>query len=181
MADSINLDPHKLLNIPCGTGCLLVRDGSILKHAMALRNEESSYGDIDDDSPIDYTFELSRPARAIPMWFTFRLLGLKTIRTFLQEKIDLAVQLHKKLSNMNEFTVRPKEAPELPILLFRYNDGENSDERTLKLLSKINSDGRVFIQHVPSDGHVWVRVAIAGYRTHASHTILLMELIKKNM
>ena len=180
LADSINLDPHKALNIPFGVGTLIVRDGQNLKQAMSKDLScfrTNPLMDTEVYSPVDYTFELSRPARALPIWFSLRLLGLKTFRLFLEEKLDLAIELHKIIKQMDCFIVKPNRI-ELPIFIFRYDD--ENDERTQGMMSFINTDSPVNIRTVNSDGYVWIRVAIFGYRTHRHEVDSLLELIKEH-
>ena len=184
MADSINLDPHKALNMPIGIGTLLVRDGRTLKHAMSSCGSSFRTSPNEDDnsySPVDYTFELSRPARALPIWYALRLMGVATVRLFLQEKLDLATQIYTQVRAMGCFRVKPDHCPlDLPILLFRYDGGDYDESRTTGLLYFINNDYRLIIRHVIMDGLTWIRVVTYGYRTHSDHVELLLDLIKKN-
>ena len=168
--------------MPFGIGCLLLKNGQFLKKAMCLQDKSARLDFLYDNSLMHYTCELSRPSRALPIWFSLRLLGLKTIKLFIQEKIDLAVHLHEAISRNKALMVEPVAPPELPIVLFRYAGGAYVDEKTMNLLRRINAEARLYLHHaVLSNGRVWIRVALTGYRTHAKHVQILLELINKHI
>ena len=67
-ADSLALDPHKGLFMPCGSGAVLVRDGAALRQAHAydadyLQDEETLAKD--EISPSAHSPELTRPLRGM--------------------------------------------------------------------------------------------------------------------
>ena len=67
-ADSLVLDPHKGLFMPCGSGAVLVRDGTALRQAHAydadyLQDEETLAKD--EISPSAHSPELTRPLRGM--------------------------------------------------------------------------------------------------------------------
>ena len=80
-ADSLVLDPHKWLFQPYDIGCLLVSRPGALAHAFAMTPEylvdtTARFGEIDFR---DRTLELSRRARALKLWLTFRTYGVGRI------------------------------------------------------------------------------------------------------
>ena len=121
VADSISLDPHKSLFQPYGTGVVLVRDESKLKAAMAIPStpydSASLNEDFENESPACYTFELTRPFRALPVWFSINLLGMCNIKLALDEKLELAQYLYKELSRQDKLVLGPY--PQLTTVLFR--------------------------------------------------------------
>ncbi len=72
-ADSWATDAHKWLNVPYDSGLAFVRDGRALGAAMAIR---AAYLLTDEVRiPSDFTPELSRRARGVPVWAALRTLG----------------------------------------------------------------------------------------------------------
>ena len=120
-ADSIAMDPHKSLFQPFGYGVLLVRDGFKLKEAMTetcgLDIDVSIGQDFENESPANYGLELSRPFRALPIWFSINLLGIGNIQMALNEKLDLAQYFYKQLVHTGKFVLGPY--PQLSTVLFR--------------------------------------------------------------
>ena len=80
LADSVTLDLASAFQLPEAVSVMLVRDGDTLKRSMSggqttqymkgLGQSEGFY------NPTDYTMELSRPCRSLPLWMTIRLRGM---------------------------------------------------------------------------------------------------------
>jgi aromatic-L-amino-acid/L-tryptophan decarboxylase len=90
-ADSLVLDPHKWLFAPYDVGCLFVRPG-VLQAAFRMDPEylvdvTARTGEIDLRNR---TLELSRRARALKLWLTFRTHGLDAISAAVARGIALA-------------------------------------------------------------------------------------------
>lgn len=97
-ADSLVLDPHKWLFQPYDTGCLLIRPG-LLENVFSmdpeyLRDVTAGNGEIDLRNR---GFELTRKARALKLWFSFRSYGVSRFRAAIQRGIDLAEFAEKQL------------------------------------------------------------------------------------
>jgi glutamate/tyrosine decarboxylase-like PLP-dependent enzyme len=91
-ADSLVVDPHKWLFQPYDIGCLLVRRSGALSDAFTMTSEyltgtSSGEGEIDFR---DRSLELSRRARALKLWLSFRIYGLGRMRSAIARGIELA-------------------------------------------------------------------------------------------
>src|SRR4051812_10208321 len=92
LADSLTLDPHKWLYQPYECGCLLVRDGGVLRRAFEivpdyLRDAEA------DDAEVNFSdlgLQLSRSARAFKLWFSLRYFGIDAFVAAIDRALDLA-------------------------------------------------------------------------------------------
>ena len=120
-ADSIAMDPHKSLFQPFASGVLLVRDGSKMKEAMTetstFYDDVTAGEDFENESPASYTYVMSRPFRALPIWFSINLLGMGNIQMALNEKLYLAQYFYKELLYTGKFVLGP--CPQLSTVLFR--------------------------------------------------------------
>jgi aromatic-L-amino-acid/L-tryptophan decarboxylase len=90
-ADSLVLDPHKWLFQPYDIGCLLIRPG-VLSEAYRMDPEylvdvRARAGEVDF---YNRSLELSRRARALKLWLTFRIHGLSRISAAIERGIELA-------------------------------------------------------------------------------------------
>jgi glutamate/tyrosine decarboxylase-like PLP-dependent enzyme len=121
-ADSITVDPHKGLFLPCGTGAVLVKDG--VKLWEAHRSDASYLRDLDtlasadEISPSDLSPELTRPFRGLRLWLPLKLAGVAPFRAALEEKLLLARYFHERIQAVPGFAVGPP--PDLSIVTFRY-------------------------------------------------------------
>ena len=112
MADSITVDPHKTLFQPHGSGMVLVRNGQLLRKATSVSNfldfgqqEERSFEEM---SPADFSLELSRPMRSMPLWFSLNLMGVRHIEKALDEKLALTMFFYDELAKNTRIERGPK-------------------------------------------------------------------------
>lgn len=106
-ADSLVVDPHKWLFQPYDIGCLLVRRSGALSDAFALSTEyltgtSTGQGEVDFR---DRSLELSRRARALKLWLTFRIYGLGRMRDAIARGIELAEYAESVLDADNRWEV----------------------------------------------------------------------------
>jgi aromatic-L-amino-acid decarboxylase len=163
-ADSITLDPHKGLFLPYGTGGLLVRDGALLKTAHNVEAHYLPAVSADPELPdfADYSPELSRDFRGLRVWLPLHLHGVSAFRAALEEKLELARLIYKRLIDVPALEV-PWE-PQLSIVAFRPRDAGN--EVAQRMLDKINASRRVFLSATNIDGEMYLRVCVLSHRTH---------------
>ncbi len=91
-ADSLVVDPHKWLFQPYGVGCLLVMRPGALTETFAMSPEylvdvTARPGEVDFR---DRSLELSRRARALKLWLSFRTYGAARMRAAIARGIALA-------------------------------------------------------------------------------------------
>jgi len=176
-ADSITLDPHKGMFLPYGTGCLLVRNGDLLRrsHQVEAHYLQDLAASPDIPNFADYSPELSRDARGLRVWLPLHLHGVNAFRAALDEKLDLARIVHLELSREDALEV-PWE-PRLSIVAFRLRDGDDVANRAL--LARINSSARVFLSSTVIDGRYTLRVCVLAHRTHRDRIDETVEIIRK--
>ena len=96
-ADSIVLDPHKMLFQPYEAGCVLVRHEGALERAFSLfgeylRDVVSDEVDFRDRSP-----QLSRGSRALKLWLSFHVFGVDAFRDAIRRVIALAERAERAI------------------------------------------------------------------------------------
>ena len=72
-ADSWTTDAHKTLNVPYDCGIAIVADREALRAAMGMHGDYFIHDAAGD--PLETVPEVSRRARAIPVWAVLRALG----------------------------------------------------------------------------------------------------------
>jgi aromatic-L-amino-acid decarboxylase len=174
-ADSIVLDPHKGLFLPYGTGVLLVRDVAPL--GAAHSGGGSYLQDLDGDRGLpDFGAlgpELTREFRGLRVWLPLRLHGVAAFRDALDEKLTLAQEAYRDLAADPRLEV--PWAPDLSVVAFRLRDG--GDDANLRLLAKINADGRIFTSSTRINARVTLRLSILSHRTHREHVNQALAII----
>lgn len=129
-ADSVSWDAHKLLFQTYGCGMLLVRDRS---HLISSFHAQSGFLDhtarVQDEEPEmwDMGIELTRPSRAMSLWFTLRVLGTERIGQLIDQGMDLAELIQLRLKAMSDWEVITPAS--LGIITFRYNPEQRPERR----------------------------------------------------
>ena len=101
LADSVTLDPHKWLYQPFECGCLLVREGRLLREAFEitpdyLKDAEVSRREVNFS---DLGVQLSRMARALKLWVSLRFFGVAAFRAAIDRSLDLARYAQRRIES----------------------------------------------------------------------------------
>ncbi len=180
-ADSITLDPHKGLFLPYGTGCLLVRDGERLRaahHVEANYLQDLGHGGL--PSPTEYGPELSRDFRGLRLWLPLMLHGAGAFRRALEEKLQLASELHDALAKLAAAgaPIEIVAPPQLSALAWRLrphpgDDAATENRRNAQWLAATNARGRVHLSSTTLDTlagpRFTLRACVLSFRTHRAH------------
>ncbi len=180
-SDSLTLDPHKGLFMPCGSGAVLVRDGRHLLQAYqyeaSYMQDRSALASLEEVSPSELSPELTRPFRGLRLWLSLKLLGLAAFRAALEEKLLLARYCYERVQQISGVEVGPP--PQLSIVPFRILPKRGApDDYNQRLLKAIDRDGRIFMTSTRLNGRVWLRAAILCAATHREHIDLALDVIK---
>ena len=120
LADSLSWDAHKWLFQTYGCSLVLVRDKKILVENFA--NDGDYLRDALDDEEIpnfwNYGIELTRPARAMRLWFTVRVLGVEAMSRMIEHGFLLAERAQMELEKLEHWEVTSEAS--LAIVTFRY-------------------------------------------------------------
>jgi aromatic-L-amino-acid decarboxylase len=172
-ADSIALDPHKWLSVPVECGCVLVRDGPLLRDAFSLvppyvRTEPGKgIGNLPWFS--EYGFQQTRGFRALKLWVTLAHSGTAGLRQQVARQIGLARHLETRIKAIPELELRSKG--QLSIVCFRYlppelvADEEAIDALNKKIMERVQSDGTAFLTNTTLAGRFVLRACILHYGT----------------
>lgn len=180
-ADSVAVDGHKWLNVPYESGFAFVRDpvvhaGAFSSTAAYLRTEPTDRPVFGNLSP-----EMSRRARALPVWATLRAYGRDGYRAMVERHLQLAQRVARQVDeapdlerladvplNVVCFRFRPKGVPEGAL-----------DELNRKLGESILEDGRVYFGTTEYAGKVAFRPAIVNWRTGEDDVDLIVDVVRE--
>jgi len=172
-ADSIALDPHKWLSVPVECGCVLVRDGSLLRDAFSLVppyiRTEPGKGIGNLPWFAEYGFQQTRGFRALKLWATLAHAGTSGLRLQIARHIALARYLEEKIEATPNFELRSKG--KLSIVCFRYlprelaGNEEALDALNKKVMESMQADGTAFVTNTTLAGQFVLRACILHYGT----------------
>ena len=96
LADSLATDAHKWLNVPYDCGLVFVRDQEAL---LAAISSSAAYLPKMARDPFNYIPEMSRQARAIPVWAALKSLGKKGFSSWYKYNCSQALRFAEALKN----------------------------------------------------------------------------------
>ncbi|MGJ0389286.1 pyridoxal phosphate-dependent decarboxylase family protein [Microbacterium sp. CGR1] len=125
-ADSVIVDPHKWLFAPFDCCALIYRDPDAGRRAHTQHAEYlDTLTDAGDFSPSDYSIQLTRRPRGLPLWFSLATYGVTAYR----EAVSATLTLTKKIAA--EIGARPElrlvRDPQLSVVVFEREGWERED------------------------------------------------------
>jgi glutamate/tyrosine decarboxylase-like PLP-dependent enzyme len=181
-ADSVIADGHKWLNVPYENGFAFVRDPALLP---AVFGSGAAYlPDIDEPQP-NWGYrgpEMSRRARAFPVWATLRAYGRAGHRAIVEHDLDLAQRMAATVDAAPDLE-RLAEV-QLNIVCFRYRpegsvDGPELNELNRRIGEAALVDGRVFFGATTYGGRVAFRPAMVNWRTREEDVDLVPSVVRE--
>ena len=158
---------------PIETGCVLARRLDDLKKAHMLHSDylEAVVEGGDEGqatNPADLSLELTREFRGLRVWLPMKLLGAQAFRTYLDEKLDLALWAADELKRIDEVEVLAE--PQLSTLAFRVAprkvDAGDLDALNRRIIEAINRRGRVHLSASCVHGCYAIRICVLCFRAH---------------
>jgi glutamate/tyrosine decarboxylase-like PLP-dependent enzyme len=180
-ADSVIADGHKWLNVPYESGFAFVKDPSL---QPAVFTSSAAYLPSPDDPKPTWGYlgpEMSRRARAFPIWATLRAYGRSGHRGIVERHLDLARHLAARVDAAPDLE-RLADVP-LNIVCFRAVPpgvpGERLDELNRRIGEAAIEDGRVFFGTTAYDGKVAFRPAAVNWRNRTEDVDLIVDVVRE--
>ncbi|CAF1090268.1 unnamed protein product [Adineta ricciae] len=186
-ADSLAFDFHKWFHCPHDVGCILIRNGDLLRstftlHQSYLNRTIRAFPD-DDIWFCDLGPELSRSFRALKVWCTLKEHGTVRLGQKIAEnceQIQYLVSLLDKhsriiyifrpiLLNIVNFRFEPEE--------FGKNDQARIDMFNKELVLDIQLSGIAFLSTTRIHDRLYIRMCIVSHRTTVKDLDLFMETL----
>jgi glutamate/tyrosine decarboxylase-like PLP-dependent enzyme len=117
-ADSLVIDPHKLLFAPFDCAALLYRDP---RAAALAHTQEASYLDEvnvgEEWSPSHYAYHLTRRVRGLPFWFSLATHGTNAYRDAIEQVLQLTRDAAVEIRSRDDLELLLD--PEITVVVFR--------------------------------------------------------------
>lgn len=183
-ADSVAIDLHKWLYQPFEAGCTLVKNWeqlskSFQKSATYLATITGKEERFDYN---DYHFQLSRNAKALKIWMTFKAYGTARLKQMMEKDVALTKYLHEILEQTGDFEICTEAS--LGIVCFRYigahdsSDQRSIDELNNTIVGALEEDGRVFITGTILHNRPVLRACLINHRKQKRHVDFLVDTIR---
>jgi len=186
--DSLSLDPHKWLFQPFEIGCLLVRDGPMLKDTFRILPEylRDAHRFEEEVNFCDRGIQLTRSFRALKLWLSLKVFGVVGFRQAVAWGFHLAEVAEKRLRQVPAWEILTPA--QMGIVSFRHTpQGRGEDELDAinqRLANDITASGFAVIASTKLLGHTALRLCPINPRTTEDdirETIARLEALAEQM
>lgn len=175
LADSVTVDPCKLLFTGFGLGCLLVRDANALGRAFHVAGPYWQ----DDGTQDNFQISLrgTRDWRSLGLWMVLRRYGAEGISGLLSRLLESAQALRTAIGRASGFELLP--CGPLPVVCFRPRVPRDRLATAIRVLRQAAETAAVaYVTELDyPDGAPCLRMAVSNYRfdaTDAPHVVEAM-------
>jgi aromatic-L-amino-acid decarboxylase len=181
-ADSIVINPHKMLFVPFDFSALYLRDIDRLRRLFTLVPEylhlrEPGGAEI---NYMDYGVQLGRRFRALKAWVVWRAFGRAGIAARIRDHLRLAKLFADWLKNDgNRFELAAPVS--MGVVCFRFvgADAAALDKLNSAMVEQVNASGRAYLTQTKLNGKTVMRIGLGNILTTEEHLKNVWELIKK--
>jgi aromatic-L-amino-acid/L-tryptophan decarboxylase len=175
LADSLIINPHKMLFVPLDFSVLYVRDLERLRRVFSLVPEylrgDSAGADI---NYMDYSIQLGRRFRAIKAWMVWRTFGRAGMAARIREHLRLAHLCGEWIKADARFEL---SAPiVMGVVCFRLRDAD--DEANSAVVEKINASGKAYLTQTKLRGRTCIRLGLGNILTTQEHLRNVWKMIQ---
>lgn len=172
LADSWATDAHKWLNVPYDSGIVFVRHKEALVASMSA--SAAAYIPTDNSrEPFQYVPEMSRQARAVPIWAALTSLGTKGIEELIDRNCSQALQFASGLTNAG-YTVLNDVV--LNQVLVTFGDAGITRE----VIKRVQEEGICWCGATVWQGTTAMRISVSNWSTTAADVELSLQSIIKH-
>jgi L-2,4-diaminobutyrate decarboxylase len=176
-ANSVAIDPHKMMLLPLQAGTLLVRDARDIDAAFAQQAPYLFHGSENDDLVDLGTRSLlcSRRADVFKVWVALQRYGSAGVGALYDHLCETTRAMYEAVCRHPEFEAIHEPASN--ILCFRH---EGSDEHNRELRERYNRSGHGWITTTMLDGRRVLRATIMNPRTTADDVREIVERVAQS-
>ena len=168
-ADSITLDAHKWFAVPMGAGIYLCRNNSVLGETFRVAASYMPQSTEDSVDPYTHSLQWSRRFIGLKLFLSLACMGWSGYRDHIQQALDVAKFLKKKLSE-NQWRV-VNDSP-LAVVCFVDDRKRAQPERTA---ADVVQSGNVWISSAKFEGESVLRACITSHFTREEHIDALID------
>jgi aromatic-L-amino-acid decarboxylase len=179
-ADSVIINPHKMLFVPLDFSVLYVRDLERLRRVFALVPEYLRGDTVEaEKNYMDYGIQLGRRFRALKAWMVFRAFGRAGMCTRIREHLRLAHLLAEWIQGDNRFELAAPVV--MPVVCFRFvgTDDSKIDMLNSAIVERINASGRAYLTQTKLRGRTVMRIGLGNVLTTEQHLRKGWEMIQE--
>ncbi|MFL6584882.1 MAG: pyridoxal phosphate-dependent decarboxylase family protein [Chthoniobacterales bacterium] len=179
LADSIVINPHKMLFVPFDFSALYVRDISRLRRVFTLVPEYLR-GDADDAeiNYMDYGVQLGRRFRALKAWMVWRTFGREGLAARIRDHLRLAHLFTSWVETDQRFELSAPTV--MGVVCFRFVGADaDLDAINQQIVENVNATGRTYFMQTKLRGRSVIRLGLGNILTTEANVRRSWELIRE--
>lgn len=167
--DSVSLDPHKWLFQTFESGCVLLRDRTLLLETFQvmpeyLRDTERGLEEVNFGN---YGVQLTRSPRALKLWMSLQVFGLAAFRNAIERGLRLAELVEAALRQSEDWSI--VTPAQLAVVTFRYRAAgmaeAEADALHGRIVEETMADGYALVTSTVLNGRPVLRLCTINPRT----------------
>jgi aromatic-L-amino-acid decarboxylase len=181
-ADSLVINPHKMLFVPFDFSALYLRDIRQLRDLFSLVPEYLR-GDTEDSviNYMDYGVQLGRRFRAIKAWMVWRTFGREGLAARIREHMRLAQLFAGWIEDNPRLELLAPVVMGVVCFTPRSSEQEEAERTCHELVAKINSSGQSYLTLTRLRGRSAVRLGLGNILTTEEHLRAVWQMIASFM
>ena len=177
-ADSLVINPHKMLFVPFDFSALYVRDIQRLRRVFTLVPEylrgDAAGAEI---NYMDYGVQLGRRFRALKAWMVFRTFGRTGLASRIRDHLRLAQLFAGWVREDARFELSAPVVMGVVCFRLRCPDDAESDRKNAKIVETINAAGEAYLMQTKLRGRVVMRLGLGNLLTTEEHLQNVWKII----
>ena len=178
-ADSLVVNPHKMLFVPFDFSVLYVRDIKRLRDVFTLVPEylrgDAAGAEI---NYMDYGVQLGRRFRALKAWMVWRTFGREGIAARIRDHLRLAQLFTKWIEDDPRFELAAPTVMAVVCFRFKAVDEAASDKLNSQLVERINAAGETYLMQTKLRGRSVMRLGLGNLLTAEDHLRRVWDIIQ---
>lgn len=178
LADSIVINPHKMLFVPFDFSALYVREIERLRRVFTLVPEylrgDAAGAEI---NYMDYGVQLGRRFRALKAWMVWRTFGREGLAARIREILRLAQLFASWVKEDPRFELSAPTVMGVVCFRVKKSDDASSDRQNAQLVETINAAGETYLMQTKLKGRTVMRLGLGNLLTTESHLQNVWKII----
>jgi aromatic-L-amino-acid/L-tryptophan decarboxylase len=180
-ADSLVINPHKMLFVPFDFSALYVRDIERLRRLFTLTPEHLHLRDPAgaEINYMDYGVQLGRRFRALKAWVVWRAFGREGMAARIREHLRLAQLFACWIEDDLRFEISAPVIMGVVCFRLKNSDDKAADQKNSETVAKINASGQAYLTRTKLRGRVVMRLGLGNLLTTEEHLRRVWEIIRE--
>ncbi|TMM19652.1 MAG: aminotransferase class V-fold PLP-dependent enzyme [Actinobacteria bacterium] len=181
-AESVTLDPHKWLYQPFECGCLLVRDGKLLRSAFEIAPDYLSEARAAEGETnfADLGLQLTRTSRALKVWLSIQILGLDAFREAIERSLKLAEHAARRVEESKNLELLVPRSLGIVCLRRRFEGADEAElePRNASLAAALERSGTGLVSSTRLHGRYALRLCILNHTTGLEDVDAVLDFLE---